>query len=152
MTASRLTFRNIDADPSDPVQTWPIEAVQIALDRGTLTDWRRILGSVRDDPWGPVARNVEYVLAYDRPYGTAELFERAINRARADAELTEKAEVASQLNAAREQSGMTAREFAAQMGTSASRMSTYLAGKVTPSASMMVRAARIAAGQQRTAK
>lgn len=150
MAPSRLAFRNVNSDPSDPVETWPIEAVRITLVRGTLTDWRRILSSVRDDPWGPVARNVEYVLSYDRPYGTAELFERAITRARTDAEQGERAEVAAQLNAAREHSGLTAREFATRMGTSASRMSTYLAGKVTPSASLMVRASRIAAGQGRT--
>ena len=36
-------------------------------------------------------------------------------------------------------SGLTQRDFARRMGTSASRVSTYVNGLVTPSASMMIR-------------
>jgi len=74
----------VEADPADPVETWPIEAIQTALERGTLVDWRRMLAAVRADPWGEVARDICYVLSYHRPYGTALLFERAIANARRD--------------------------------------------------------------------
>lgn len=141
---SRLVFRNVDADPSDPVETWPLEAIQTALERGTLPDWRRMIAAVRSDPWGPFARDIEYVLSYARPYGTAPLFEVAIARARAAAEQAERAQVAAELSDALVQTGLTAREFALRMGTSASRMSTYLSGKVTPSAALVVRARKLA--------
>lgn len=41
-------------------------------------------------------------------------------------------------------SGMSAAAFAAEVGTSASRLSTYATGRVTPSAAMLLRIERIA--------
>jgi transcriptional regulator with XRE-family HTH domain len=41
-------------------------------------------------------------------------------------------------------SGLTRTEFASQIGTSPSRLSTYATGKVTPSAILMLRMARVA--------
>lgn len=29
-----LRFRNIDADPDDPVETWPLKGIVTALERG----------------------------------------------------------------------------------------------------------------------
>lgn len=46
------------------------------------------------------------------------------------------------MRAAVEHSGLTNAEFAALVGTSASRLSTYLSGKVTPSAALLVRIER----------
>jgi len=40
-------------------------------------------------------------------------------------------------------SGLSQRDFAARLGTSASRLSTYLNGKVTPGADLLIRAERI---------
>ncbi|RYF38745.1 MAG: XRE family transcriptional regulator [Comamonadaceae bacterium] len=47
------------------------------------------------------------------------------------------------------QSGLSARQFASALGTSAPRLSTYLSGKVVPSAVLMVRAEAVAATQGR---
>ena len=66
-----LRFRNIDASPDDPVETWPQEGIEAALERGSLSDWRRIHRAVEHAPWGPVARSLEQVLTYCRPYGVA---------------------------------------------------------------------------------
>lgn len=140
-----LRFRNVDASPADPVETWPLEAVQIALERGSLGDWRRIVDVIRADPWGPVARDVEYVLRHSRPYGTAELFEHAIGRARQRADAADRGTVADRMAAATAGSGLSQAAFAKRIGTSPSRLSTYLAGKVTPSAALLVRAERVAA-------
>ena len=68
---SALAFRNVDASPEDPVSEWPQEAIQTALERGGLAHWRRLAAAIRAEPWGPVARRVEEVLAYSRPYGVA---------------------------------------------------------------------------------
>ena len=37
-----LKFRNIDASPDDPVETWPFEGIIAAVERGALPDWRRL--------------------------------------------------------------------------------------------------------------
>lgn len=87
---SNLAFRNVDASPLDPVSTWPLEGMQMALERGGLEDWRRMASAIQADPWGPVARRIEEVLTWSRPYGVAVAFERAIALARAGAEAGER--------------------------------------------------------------
>jgi DNA-binding transcriptional regulator YiaG len=143
--ASTLVFRNVDVNVTDPVETWPVEAMATALARGGLSDWRRVLSAIRREPWGSVARVVEQVLTYERPYGTAELFESGIARARASAEAAERQAVAQQMQVLVRSSGLTQAEFASRLGTSRSRLSTYLSGRVVPSATLLLRAQRVSA-------
>lgn len=143
MTA--LSFRNVDASPGDPVEEWPLEAIQTCLERGSLTYWRRLAKAIRSDPWGPVARGVEEVLTYSRPYGVAPFMERTIARARQSAEVSEREEVAAEVRRLVEVTGLSRTEFAARIGTSASRLSTYATGKVVPSAALLVRMRNAAA-------
>lgn len=145
MTA--LRFRNIDADPRDPVSTWPTEGVIAALERGGLSDWRRLAAEIRRDPWGPVSRRLEDALQAVQPYGVHPMMERALLRARASAETEERAQVARRIHALWLSSGLDRAGFAQRIGTSASRLSTYLSGKVTPSAALLVRMERVAAEQ-----
>ena len=140
-----LRFRNVDAHPDDPVASWPTEAIETALARGDLDDWRRIAAEVRRDPWGRTARQVEEVLGHTRPYGVAELMEALLDRCRAEREAEERTTVAAEIRAAVEESGLTMREFASRVGTSGSRLSTYAGGGVTPSATMLLRIRRLAA-------
>lgn len=86
-------FRNVDASPDDPVETWPIEAIEATMERGSLRQWRRLVDAIRLQPWGYVARSVEHILDYNRPYGVDLLMERAIRRARDDTERSEASEV-----------------------------------------------------------
>lgn len=137
MTA--LAFRNVDASPDDPVSEWPQEAVQTALERGGLSHWRRLAEAIQVQPWGPVARAVEEVLTYSRPYGVAPLMERVVARAREAAEAAEREAVAAEVAGLIDASGLTRAEFASRVGTSSSRLSTYATGKVTPSAALLVR-------------
>jgi hypothetical protein len=139
-----LTFRNLTITPDAPVSQWPTEAVQTALERGDLRDWRRIAAELRRDPWGRTARQVEEVLSHSRPYGVAELMEGLLERARRRAEAEEREAVAADVRRTVARSGLTNAEFAARSGTSASRLSTYLTGKVMPSAALMVRMQRLA--------
>lgn len=139
-----LAFRNVDASPDDPVAAWPVEAIQIALERGSLTYWRRLAKAIRAQPWGAVARRVENVLAYCRPYGVANVMERVVADARADAEAGERDAVAAEVARLIAESGLSRADFASRIGTSASRLSTYVTGKVTPSASLLVRMRGIA--------
>ncbi len=134
-----LSFRNVDASPDDPVSEWPQEAIQTALERGGLSHWRRLAEAIRADPWGPVARAVEEVLTYSRPYGVAPLMERVVARAREAAEASEREAVAAEVSTLIEASRLSRAEFATRIGTSTSRLSTYATGKVTPSAALLVR-------------
>lgn len=84
------------------------------------------------------------MLSHSRPYGTAELIEGLLERARRDAAADEREEVAAEVRQIVARSGLGRAELAARIGTSASRLSTYLNGKVTPSAALMVRMRRLA--------
>lgn len=95
-----LRFRNVDASPSDDVRTWPFEALVTAIDRGLVPDWRPIFAEIRRSPWGQVARRVERHLAVRERDGVRELFGMAIDRARADAERTDRDAVASRVRRA----------------------------------------------------
>jgi transcriptional regulator with XRE-family HTH domain len=55
------------------------------------------------------------------------------------AEANERAAVAAAIREAIQRSGLSQAEFASRIGTSPSRLSTYASGKVTPSATLMLR-------------
>jgi hypothetical protein len=74
MTTSGLRFRNIDASPDDPVDTWPFEGILAAVERGTLPDWRRLAAAIVAEPWGQVAHQVSEAIRLLRPYGTSTLW------------------------------------------------------------------------------
>jgi DNA-binding transcriptional regulator YiaG len=146
-----LRFRNITASPDDPVGTWPFEGILAAVERGTLPDWRRLATVIQADPWGPVARQVLEAIRLSRPYGTAELLEGVIGRARKLAADSEREDVASEVRNLVGRSGLSKQDFAERVGTSRSRLSTYMSGKVMPSAALMVRMRRLALHAAETA-
>jgi hypothetical protein len=80
-----LRFRNINASPDDPVETWPFEGVLAALERGTLPDWQRLAAAIVDEPWGHVARQTAEALALDLPYGVPRWSMFALNAPRPSA-------------------------------------------------------------------
>ncbi len=135
-----VAFRNLRIDPGRPVAEWPSEGVRAALERGDLGEWRRLAAAIGADPWGRTARQVEEVLAHTRPYGVAELIEGAIAAARERAECDERAAVAAELKDLVAEAAVTQADFASRIGTSASRLSSYVNGAVVPSAALMVRA------------
>ena len=139
-----LKFRNVDASPDDPVETWPFEGILAAVERGTLPDWDRLATAIRADPWGPVAQQVLEAVRLSRPYGTTELLEAVVARARRLAMDSERDTVASEVRDLVGRSGLSKQEFADRIGTSRSRLSTYMSGKVVPSAALMVRMRRVA--------
>lgn len=134
-----VRFRNVDASPHDDVRTWPYEALVSTVDRGLVADWQPVFAEIRRSPWGAVARRVERYLAYREPDGVGTLFSLAIEHARTEADRAARAEVAARIRNAVERSGLTRAQFAELVGTSPSRLSTYVNGQVTPSAAMLVR-------------
>jgi len=98
---------------------------------------------IAQEPWGRTARQIEEVLSHSRPYGVASLFEGMIESARGQAEALEREDVAAELREHIGRSGLTQAEFARRLGTSPSRLSSYVNGGVVPSATLMVRARRV---------
>lgn len=140
-----VAFRNVDASPVDDVRTWPYEALVAVIDRGLVPDWQPIFAELRRSPWGRVARRVEHYLSYREPGPASTLFALAVENTRAQVDRADRAEAAARVRKAVDHSGLTKAEFAQLVGTSASRLSTYLNGKVTPSAAMLIRIERTAA-------
>ncbi|MGL5928457.1 MAG: helix-turn-helix domain-containing protein [Dermatophilaceae bacterium] len=136
---SPLVFRNVDADPADPVETWPYEALVAAIERGTIGAWVRVTSAIDREPWGDVARQVEEYLAYAAPKGVGPLLARAVERARAQAGARERGEVAAEMARLVDATGLPLAEVARRIGTSRSRLSTYRSGRVVPSAALIVR-------------
>lgn len=137
-----VAFRNVDVAPGDAVSTWPYEALATVLERGLVPDWRPVLAELRREPWGPVSRRVERILSYEELPGASPLFRRAIAQSRQAADDRDRDEVARRITQAIGDSGLPASRFAEQIGTSASRLSTYATGRVTPSAAMLLRIER----------
>lgn len=139
-----LVFRNIDVNPEVPVEEWGFEGLLAAVDRGEAGDWRRIAEAVRRDPWGPVARTLE-----DEVFGAAEdsgvvgALRGMIALQRARAVERERDAVRGELQSLVAASGLSQGEFATRLGTSRTRLNTYLSGRVVPSATLMVRARNV---------
>lgn len=140
-----VAFRNVSVVPADPVAEWPTEAVQAALERGGLPEWRRIAHEIAEEPWGRTARQVEEILSHSRPYGVANLFKGVIESTRGRAEIYERETVTEELRELISRSGLTQAAFARRIGTSAPRLSSYVNGGVVPSATLMVRARNVRA-------
>ena len=146
---SRLRFRNIDADPTDPVATWPYEGLVAAIERGALSDWRRIAAELRAHPWGRVAAALDDYLGYAEQDGVTALLGDALARARAAAREDATRAVAARVGELVATSGLSRAEFADRAETSASRLSTYCTGKVTPSAALVLRFEQVADSAKR---
>ncbi len=139
-----LAFRNIDVDPAAPIEQWGFEGLLAAVDRGEAADWRRIADTVRRDPWGPVARLLEdEVFPAAEDSGVVGALRGMIGLQRARFELATRDEVRRELGALVKASGLTQAGFAQRIGTSRSRLNTYLTGRVVPSAATLIRARRI---------
>jgi hypothetical protein len=87
-----LQFRNIDFDREAPMDRWPAEAIEMVMDRGSLSDWRVLAEAIRRDPWGPAARTAETVAGRGEHYGVDALIASVIRRAREEIGITGRAE------------------------------------------------------------
>lgn len=135
-----LKFRNLDITPDAPVEQWGFEGLLAAVERGDRSHWHRIAAAMDRDPRGKVAAELDEVLAAVENQAMVELFSRVKKSALHRSETGERKAVAARMREALQQSGLSRGEFAARLGTSQSRLSTYLTGKVVPSAVILVRA------------
>src|ERR1700691_1704763 len=144
-----VPFRNVDFDSAAPVDEWPAETIETVMDRGSLSDWRRLADAIRRNPWGPAARTVETIAAWGEHYGVDALMASVIRRAREHIAIAGRAEYAAQIRSWRAQTGMTLRQFALVAGTSASRLSDYENAKVAPTTDVLGRLSHVAATHAR---
>jgi DNA-binding transcriptional regulator YiaG len=140
-----VRFRNLDFDSTAPLDEWPAEAIETLIDRGSLSDWRRLADAIRRNPWGPAARTTATVIAWGEHYGVDALMSGVIRHARESVARRGRAEYAAQIRSWRAQTGMTLRQFAMVAGTSASRLSDYENAKVAPTTDVLGRLRHVVA-------
>jgi predicted XRE-type DNA-binding protein len=75
-----------------------------------------------------------------------------VDRAQRDAAAQERGAVAKHIRRTIAEAGVSQREFAQLIGTSQSRLSTYVSGTVVPSAAMLVRISQAGDGLRRSAR
>lgn len=115
-----------------------------AFATGDVLLWRRLVAAALAEPWA--GRADEHLALLD-PEQRPREFEsvRAVAAmARRIAEEDERRAVADHIRTTIASTGLTQREFALLVGTSPSRLSTYVTGSVTPSAAMLLRINRMA--------
>lgn len=133
-----LRFRNIDATPDDPVEDWGFEGMLAAIDRGYARDWRKLVVAV--------AANPRLSEVFDEARDAAESRSTV---ALLDVMLAEFSRPPSEraldrLRDAFRGTRMTQAQLASRIGTSRTRLNSYLSGKVTPSMDVLVAVERIA--------
>ncbi|GAA1525545.1 helix-turn-helix domain-containing protein [Nocardioides humi] len=131
------------ADPEPPAVDGEQALLAVFRD-GHVPVWRALVGGIAADPWnGTTDRSLGLLDPAERPLEIASI--RAVaDVCRRDAEEAERQAVAAHIRSVIEQAGLTQRGFAALVGTSPSRLSTYATGAVTPSAAMLLRINRVA--------
>jgi DNA-binding transcriptional regulator YiaG len=134
-----VRFRNVDVDETAPLPTWPAEAIEILVDRGTLSDWRRLAAALAADPWGPLARTVEEVVSSGSHYGVDEIMKRLLRKERERSTLAGRRRYAEHLRSLRTSAGLSMRELAIRTGTSAARISDYENARVAPTTDILAR-------------
>ncbi len=134
-----ISFRNVDVDDSAPLETWPSEAIEILVDRGNLSDWRRLATAVAQDPHGPLARTVEEIIALDCHYGVDRIFAAVLRGERERRTLAGRRRYADHLRSLRRSAGLSMRQLAAAAGTSAARISDYENARVAPTTDILAR-------------
>ncbi|MDZ5619764.1 helix-turn-helix domain-containing protein [Nocardioides bizhenqiangii] len=143
-----LVLTDVDPSTPGPLLRTPEEVASL-YDHGGLPAWRGQVAIIASNPWAPYGNELkELALAADRPE-TVHAIEEAVKVYRSRFERRERELVAREIRQLVAMSGLSQREFAAMAGTSASRLSTYVNGLVTPSATMMVRIRRVSDLMQR---
>ncbi|WP_141003095.1 helix-turn-helix domain-containing protein [Nocardioides humi] len=137
-----LLFQGIDAGPAILVAAAvPVERVDdlvALLDDGSVAEWRRHLATLVANPWGPYAESITELARHaDRPAAVT-----AVEWCREWGHEREREQIAHQVQRLVALSGASQRQFAARIGTSPSRLSSYVHGTVTPSAALFLRIQR----------
>ena len=147
--AQNLVFEDIDPERAAAQPITTVAQLHDLLDRGSVVAWRHQLGAIAASPWGPYADQLlEIGRASDRPSALAAIAS-SIEQCQEWCRDRERDQVAREIRHLVAVSGSSQREFASRIGTSPSRLSTYVRGTVTPSAAMLLRIQRASRMLQR---
>jgi len=125
------------------------DGLRAVFEEHSLPSWRAVVAARVGDPWdGTAERHLELLDPATQPFEVASI-RAVIDLSRREAEEDERRAVATHIRTTIDQTGLTQREFAGLVGTSPSRLSTYVTGGVTPSAAMLLRINRAARRAQR---
>jgi DNA-binding transcriptional regulator YiaG len=147
------TFWLLLQGAEDLPRTPPIRTPDQLMDlvhHGNARRWRAALLPLIESPWGPYG---EHIVKLTKDAGLDVIHDilqecRKVFRQRQ--EQRERDAIAREIRRLVAISGLTQRQFASQIGTSPSRLSTYVNGRVIPSAAMLLRIRRVAHNQRRT--
>lgn len=139
-----LLLEDVDATEPAPLPASSRELRQVVEKRG-VGAWRALLATVAANPFGPDATRLAELADGTGLPAPAQAVEACVQVYRKRFEDAERLEVAREIRELVASSGYSQRQFARHIGTSASRLSTYVNGLVTPSATMVVRIRRCAA-------
>lgn len=138
-----VRFRNVDVDPTADPDDWPFEAILTMVERGMLSDWQLLTAAIRSNPWGGCARAVEQIASWDEHYGADRLFAHVVAQARQAVDAESRRSFGERMRAVRLALGMSLRDFAPLIGTSAQRLSSYESGQVAPTVNILGRIERV---------
>lgn len=79
--AKNLYYNTIQPDDADPRDLLEQDLLNL-IEYGDMTDWRRLLRVLREEPRGPVSTRVEAILDLVESPGAAEFFRIKIDRYR----------------------------------------------------------------------
>jgi hypothetical protein len=136
-----LLQEGIDLDLRLPVIRTRAELVGL-VGTGSILEWRHHLAMIAGSPWSPYPSHLIRLSRQAELPHVAEVIDRFTEVCRERHKEREREQVAEEVRRAVSASGVTQQQFAHWVGTSPSRLSTYVSGTVTPSASMMLRMTR----------
>ncbi|MCR1784585.1 helix-turn-helix domain-containing protein [Nocardioides carbamazepini] len=144
-----LLHRDDDAAPAPATSR---AAVLRALDEGNVPSWRRQASAIAAEPWAGPGSAWIALLDPSRDAFALACLSAHVDRAQRDAAAQERGAVAKHIRRTIAEAGVSQREFAQLIGTSQSRLSTYVSGTVVPSAAMLVRISQAGDGLRRSAR
>lgn len=142
----RAGDESVDRDAARPIES--ADDVRRLAGSGIIA-WRRHYWAFLEHPWSAEGDNLarEALAVEDKEIGREALWWLGLLRRHAEEQ--ERAAVTRRIKRLIEDSGLSQRDFAARIGTSPSRLSTYATGKVVPSATLLLRMVRVAARAER---
>lgn len=149
------TFWLLLAGAEDLPRTPTIRTTDQLLDlvhHGNARRWRAALLPLIESPWGPYGEHVVKLCKEADLAAVGDVLQECRKVYQHRQEQRERDAIAREIRRLVAISGLTQRQFASQIGTSPSRLSTYVNGRVVPSAAMLLRIRRVAQAQQRAAE
>lgn len=131
-----------DVEPAPPIET--VEEFLHCFETASLLEWRRQLMHYALEPWSPYTRELVELAEQAGHQDYLDGMRLFLDALREETNQGERQTIAAEVRRLVDDSGLSRREFARRVGTSASRLSSYAVGGTTPSAAMFLRIRRAA--------